>query len=203
AAELLVPKVKHARATAAVARRVAATPGRLAVVGLGPDGREHLTVHARRRLLEADVVLGYQPYVEQVRQWLPATPTESSPIGQEHERARRALDLALGGQRAALVSSGDPGIYGMAGLVLEELDARGLADRCADLVEVVPGVTAAGAAAAVLGAPLMADFAALSLSDLQVPWATIARRLELLARAELALALYNPSSTRRRERFRA
>src|SRR5439155_1501338 len=146
AAELLVPKVKHARATAAVARRVAATPGRLAVVGLGPDGREHLTVHARRRLLEADVVLGYQPYVEQVRQWLPATPTEPSAIGQEHERARRALDLALGGQRVALVSSGDPGIYGMAGLVLEELDARGLADRCADLVEVVPGVTAAGAA---------------------------------------------------------
>ncbi len=202
AAELLVAKVKHPRATAALARRAGVMPGRLSVVGLGPDGRDHLTVRARQRLLEADVVVGYHPYVEQVRAWLPATPAEPSDIGRERERAERALDLALGGRRVALVSSGDPGIYGMAGLVFEALAARGLTERHADLVEVVPGVTAASAVAAVLGAPLMSDFAVLSLSDLQIPWGSIERRLRLLAQADLTLAIYNPSSRRRAPLFR-
>ncbi len=201
ATELLVPKVKQARATAAIARYAGRALGRLSVIGLGPDGREHLTVRARQRLLEADVVLGYRPYVEQVRAWLPATPVEPSDIGCERERAARALDLALGGRKVALVSSGDPGIYGMAGLVLEELAGRGLAERRSELVEIVPGVTAASAAAAVLGAPLLADFAVLSLSDAQMPWSIIEPRLRQLASSDLTLALYNPTSRRRGERF--
>src|SRR5581483_3146084 len=129
------------------------------------------------------------------------TPLEGSEIGRERDRAARALDLALAGRRVALVSSGDSGVYGMAGLVFEELAARGLVERHPDLVEVVPGVTAATAAAAVLGAPLLADFAVLSLSDLQTPWETIERRLRLFAESGVALALYNPSSRRRAPRF--
>jgi precorrin-3B C17-methyltransferase len=136
-----------------------------------------------------------------VRAWLPATPTEPWDIGRERERADRALDLALAGRRVAVVSSGDAGIYGMAGLVFEALETRGLAHGSDQLVEVIPGVTAASAAAAALGAPLMADFAVLSLSDLQVPWAEIERRLDLLAQSGMTLALYNPTSRRRADRF--
>lgn len=112
---------------------------------------------------------------------------------QERERVDAALDAAQSGQRVALVSSGDAGIYGMAGIALERAEARALGLT----IEIVPGVTAASAAAARLGAPLMLDYATISLSDLLVPWATIAHRVKCVAAADLVIALYNPRSHKR------
>jgi cobalt-precorrin 5A hydrolase/precorrin-3B C17-methyltransferase len=189
--ELLVEKQRSSMATVAVARVFSV--GQLAVVGIGPGGRDQLTFEALEALRHADVVVGYTLYVDLVRQWLPLATTEALPLGEESERARRAVALARAGKRVALVSSGDAGIYGLAGLVYEEL-----AEDSTLAMTVVPGVTAASSAAALLGAPLMADFAAISLSDLQMPATAIVQRLEAAAQADLATVLYNPASQRRR-----
>jgi len=165
------------------------------VVGLGPGDPQLLTGQARAALEAADVIIGYVPYLELVRAWRPTADYRPSPIGQEHARAAEALRLAAEGRTVALVSSGDAGVYGMAGAVLEALERWDPAARPA--VEVIPGVTALLAAAALLGAPL-ADFAVVSLSDLLVPWPVIARRLEAAAAADFVLVLYNPASAGRR-----
>ena len=161
--------------------------GRLLVVGLGPGDPALLTGQARGVLEAADVLVGYAPYLDQVRAWRPSGDYRPSPIGQERARAREAVALAAAGQTVALVSSGDAGVYGMASLALEELAAWEGASS--PELEVVPGVSALLAAAALLGAPLAGDFAAVSLSDLLVPWPTIARRLEAVAAADFVLAL--------------
>lgn len=197
AAELLVPKTKSARATVAVAR--IAPPrsrGLLRLVGIGPGSPRCLTPEAREAITTADAVVGYGPYIDQVRPLIAGQAVYSSPIGDELERCRLAIQLAGAGQRVALVSSGDPGIYGMAGPALELLADEPEAAQDLD-VEVVPGVSAAQAAASLLGAPLMSDFAVISLSDLMTPWEVIERRLEHLAAADVALAIYNPASARR------
>src|SRR5579885_3208895 len=166
--------------------------GRLFVVGLGPGDPALLTGQARSALETAEVLVGYAASLDQVRAWLPEREYRPSPLGAETERAAEALALAAAGRRVALVSSGDAGVYGMASVALEALERwRGTPPP----VEIVPGVTALLAAAAVLGAPLGTDFAAISLSDLLVPWETIARRLEA---ADFVLALYNPASSARR-----
>lgn len=170
--------------------------GRLLVVGIGPGDPALLTGQARAALEAADVLVGYGAYLDQVRIWLPERDYRPSPIGAERERARDALSLAAEGRTVALVSSGDAGVCGMASLALEALESWG-AER-APAVEIVPGVTALLAAAALLGAPLGTDFAAVSLSDLLVPWTTIARRLEAVAAADFVVALYNPASAGRR-----
>ncbi|MHB8620353.1 MAG: precorrin-3B C(17)-methyltransferase [Chloroflexota bacterium] len=189
---LVVPKRKSANVTAAVAR--VGRRGRVDVVGLGPGSLDQLTRQAMESLRAADVIVGYSLYVDMVRQWLPLAQCEGLPLGEEVQRARRAIDLARQGRRVALVCSGDAGIYGLAGLLYEELDGSP-----ADLdVEVLPGVTAASSAAALLGAPLMADFAAISLSDLLTPTELILGRLEAAAQADLVVVLYNPASQRRR-----
>jgi precorrin-3B C17-methyltransferase len=170
--------------------------GRVLVVGLGPGDPALLTGQARAVLEAADIVVGYEAYVTQVRAWRPHGDYRASPIGQERERARTAVALAAAGRTVALVSSGDAGVYGMASLALEELERW---DGCSPPgLEVVPGVTALLAAGALLGAPLGMDFAAVSLSDLLVPWPTIARRLDAAAAADFVLALYNPASRERR-----
>jgi precorrin-3B C17-methyltransferase len=175
-------------------------PGRLFVVGLGPGDPALLTPHARAALEAAETVCGYSAYVEQVRAWLPGAALRPSPIGEEQARAREAVALAAAGQTVALVSSGDAGVYGMASVAIEEWERwpRGRAPA----VEVVPGVTALLAAAALLGAPLGTDFAAVSLSDLLVPWSTIARRLAAVAAADFVVALYNPASRGRQWQLR-
>jgi precorrin-3B C17-methyltransferase len=117
----------------------------------------------------------------------------SSGMRQEVQRCRTALAQAAAGRTVSLVSSGDPGVYGMAGLTIELARAEGLTVP----IEIVPGVTAASAAAASLGAPLMLDFAVISLSDLLVPWPVIRKRLEAVAQADLVVALYNPRSKKR------
>lgn len=170
--------------------------GQLWVVGLGPGAPELLTGEARAALERAEVIVGYGAYVEQVRAWLPHARYRAWPIGAERERAREAVQLAATGQTVALVSSGDAGVYGMAGLALEEWERLPPAGRPA--LAVLPGVTALLAAAALLGAPLGTDFAVVSLSDLLVPWPTIARRLEAAAAADFVLGLYNPASAGRR-----
>jgi precorrin-3B C17-methyltransferase len=166
--------------------------GSLDIIGLGPGGPEHRTPQAAEAIREAQVVIGYGPYVDQAGDLLgPAHEVVRGRIGEETARAEEALARAAAGARVALVSSGDAGVYGMA--------ARTLA-RAAELdieVRVIPGLTAALAAAALLGAPLADDFAVLSLSDRQVPWERVARRLEAVAAAGLALCLYNPRSGER------
>lgn len=163
------------------------SPGKLLVVGLGPGDRNFLTPHALECIRKSHTVVGYRPYLDLIADLLPGKEVISSGMRGERERAQAALNRAEKGKITAVVSSGDPGIYGMAGIILE------LASP--DLpVEVVPGVTAASAAASLLGAPLMLDFAVVSLSDLLVPWEKIAQRLEGAAWADYAMVLYNPRS---------
>jgi precorrin-3B C17-methyltransferase len=168
--------------------------GSLFIVGLGPGGPEHRTFAAAQAVREADVVIGYGPYVDQCADLLvDGQNVIRGRMGEELARAEEAVVLARAGARVALVSSGDAGVHGMA--------ARTLA-LAGDLrVEVIPGVTAALAVAARLGAPLADDWATLSLSDLHVPWATVERRLIALSASGIALALYNPRSATRTEPF--
>lgn len=198
---LIVTKQKSAHATVAIARRgdAARDRGRLTLVGLGPGALDLLTPRARRALDVADLVIGYRAYLDSIASLAPAKRLRPYEIGQERERAQDAIRLAQEGRRVALVSSGDIGVYGMAGLVFELL-AEGPADPSQGNVdvEVVPGITAASAAGSLLGAPLMLDFAAISLSDLLVPWDSIERRLTAAAEADLTVVLYNPASGRRR-----
>lgn len=189
---LVVEKRRSIEATVAVARR-AGPEGHLAVVGLGPGDPALRTPAAAAAVRQADVVIGYGPYVDLAEDLLAARQAVvRSPIGAETERVTEALGRAAAGERVALVCSGDPGIYAMASLVVE------LAPRHGDPpIDVVPGVTAALAAAAVLGAPLGHDHAAVSLSDLLTPWAVIERRLRAVAEGDFTVSLYNPRSKRR------
>jgi precorrin-3B C17-methyltransferase len=174
----------------------------LSIVGLGPGGPEHRTAAAERAVRDADVVIGYGPYVDQCADLLDGQEVVRGRMGEETARAEEAVERARTGARVALVSSGDAGVHGMAArtLALAAGGAAGLAAR--DLaVEVIPGVTAALAVAARVGAPLADDWATVSLSDLHMPWATIERRLTALAGAGIALALYNPRSRTRTEPF--
>ncbi|MGZ4279752.1 MAG: precorrin-3B C(17)-methyltransferase [Solirubrobacteraceae bacterium] len=169
--------------------------GRLDIVGLGPGGPEHRTAAATAAVRAADLVIGYGPYVDQCADLLDGQEVVRGAMGEEAARADEALRRAASGARVALVSSGDPGVHGMAARTLAR--AAELADDERPALEVVPGVTAALAAGALLGAPLGDDFAALSLSDLHVAWDVVERRLTAVAAAGLALALYNPRSRTR------
>ncbi|HTY20599.1 MAG TPA: cobyric acid synthase, partial [Geobacteraceae bacterium] len=177
---------------------------KLFVVGIGPGDLKHMTFEAREAVENADVVVGYKSYLDLIRPLLVGKKTVSSGMKQEIERCREALSLAASGRTVALVSGGDAGVYGMAGLVLELLEADPYV--CPDQGErtasspqgieivIVPGVSAVQAAASVLGAPLMHDFAVISLSDLLTPWELIEKRLEAAATADLVTAIYNPRS---------
>ena len=170
--------------------------GKLHLVGLGPGSLDHLTPAAQTALEQADSVVGYGPYLEQVAPLLQGKNLVTTELGQELQRAAKAVDLALGGHCVALVSSGDAGIYGMAGPLFRVLADRGW-DGKQPPVEIIPGVSAMQAAAALLGAPLVQDFCAISLSDLLTPWETIQLRIEAAARADFVIALYNPRSRER------
>jgi len=165
--------------------------GTLYIVGLGPGDTAYLTPAARSAIERADVVSGYKTYLELIPELLSGKETFSTGMRQETERCREALRRAAAGATVALVCAGDAGIYGMAGLVLELQQVEGPEGVN---VEVVPGISAVQAAAARLGAPLMHDFAVISLSDLLTPWASITRRLEAAAGADFVIALYNPKS---------
>jgi precorrin-3B C17-methyltransferase len=175
-------------------------PGRLAVVGLGPGSPDQLTGAASAALRGADLVVGYRGYVDPIPSELTSAVREGYALGQERPRARRAAEAAAGGAQVALVSGGDPGVYGMAALALDEVAELGAGGPEAI---VVPGVTAALAAAALLGAPLAVDFACLSLSDLLLPWPELEAKVEALAAADIVLVLYNPASPTRRRPWHA
>ncbi|HEY4401994.1 MAG TPA: precorrin-3B C(17)-methyltransferase [Acidimicrobiia bacterium] len=191
-AELVVPKQANAVATVAIARR-ARPAGRLRIVGLGPGAPALRTPAAETAVRHAQVVIGYAPYVDSCADLLePHHEVVRSPIGEEVVRAKQALAEAAGGREVALVCSGDPGVYAMASIALElAADAPGAE------IETVPGVTAALASSAAVGAPLGHDFATISLSDLLTPWEAIEARVRAAATADFALALYNPRSERR------
>lgn len=166
---------------------------KLFVVGIGPGGLNHMTFEARDAIERAEVVVGYQAYLDFIEPLLAGKEIISSGMTREVERCRKALETAVAGKTVALVSSGDAGIYGMAGLVMELAGGREPHDVVPEIV-VVPGVSALQAAASVLGAPLMHDFAVISLSDLLTPWDAIERRLALAAAGDFVIALYNPRS---------
>lgn len=163
------------------------------VVGLGPGGEAFMTAGARAAMEQADVLCGYTVYVELVKPLYPGKETYATPMTKELERCRWALQAAAGGKTVAMVCSGDAGVYGMAGPLLQLARQEFPAVE----IEVVPGVTAALSGAAVLGAPLAHDFCVISLSDLLTPWAQIERRLALAAAGDFAICLYNPSSKKR------
>ncbi|OAI47043.1 hypothetical protein AYO44_10215, partial [Planctomycetaceae bacterium SCGC AG-212-F19] len=162
------------------------------VVGIGPGDPALMTKQALQALRDADVIIGYEGYLRPLRVLGLKAEMIAHPIGAEIERARQALELAGAGKQVALVSSGDAGVYGMASLLIESAEAVPDVE-----VEIVPGITAAMAAAALLGAPLGHDFACISLSDLLTPWELIARRLDAAARSNFVVVLYNPLSQRR------
>lgn len=170
-------------------------PGTVAVVGLGPAGPQWLTPEARAELAAAEHLVGYKTYVDRVPGRV-GQQRHASDNRVEADRARHALELAAGGARVAVVSSGDPGIFAMAAAVMEQLEAGGAAFASVE-VRVVPGLSAMQAAAARVGAPLGHDFCVLSLSDVMKPWAVIERRLDAIGAADLALAVYNPRSRTR------
>lgn len=179
--------------------------GYLAIVGLGPGRRDLMAPRAIQMIQEADLVIGYRVYIEQVQDLLGDKEIHISELTHEVERATLAVQSARAGRRVCIVSSGDAGIYGMAGLVLDifsqtsEETVSSSSDHVSEpYVEVIPGISALNAAAALLGAPLMHDFAAISLSDLLTPWSKIAQRLSAVAGADLVVVLYNPSSRKRR-----
>ncbi len=158
-----------------------------------------MSLKAYRLLQQVEVVIGYKTYIELISELLSADQEIiKSKMTEEVERANQVIDLARKGKSVAIISSGDPGVYGMAGLILEVREKRRLVEL---EVEIVPGITAASAAAASLGAPLMHDYAVISLSDLLTPWEVIEGRLKKAARADFVAALYNPKSSRRTEQI--
>ena len=181
----------------------------LYVVGIGPGNPEHLTGRATSVLGSVEVVAGYTTYIDLIRPLIDGKEIISTGMTREVARVEAAIDTALSGKSCAIVSSGDPGIYAMAGLVFETCQIKGIAivgpqsksgghtDDKALTVEVVPGIPALGAGAALLGAPLTHDFAAISLSDLLTPWELIEKRLEAAALADFVIVLYNPKSKKR------
>lgn len=161
-------------------------------VGIGPGGRDYFTEEAMQTLQAADVIAGYTVYVDLVRDLFPDKETFSTPMKQEIERCRWAIETAQSGKNVAMVCSGDAGVYGMAGLLFELADQYEGVD-----VEVVSGVTAAMSGAAVLGAPIGHDFCLISLSDLLTPWELIEKRLRCAGEGDFAISLYNPRSKKR------
>lgn len=163
------------------------------MVGIGPGSEGDITLRAQAALTGSDLVVGYKAYLGIIKDLLKGKPTLSSGMGEEKERCQVALEEAAKGKVVSLVSSGDPGVYGMAGLTLELVSQSGSAVP----IEVIPGVPASYAASALLGAPLAHDHAIISLSDLLTPWELIEKRLRLAAQGDFSIVLYNPKSSQR------
>lgn len=165
---------------------------RIYVTGLGPGAADQMTIRAKKVLEKCPVIIGYTVYIDLIREEFPDKIFLSTPMRKEADRCRMAFAEAQKGQDVAMVCSGDAGIYGMAGLICE------IGKDYPDVgIEVVPGITAASGGAAVLGAPLMHDFAVISLSDLLTPWEKIEKRIRAAAEADFVICIYNPSSKKR------
>lgn len=200
---LIVPKVSYGRAVSiAVARLPLASHkspkrGKLFLLGIGPGKPEHMTFKVREAISNSAVVIGYQTYIKLIEPFLGQKEVIATGMGAEVERVKLAISLAKSGKSVSLISSGDTGIYGMAGLVGEILG-----EQPGDIdIEVIPGVPLLVASAALLGAPITGDFATISLSDYLVPWEEIVLRLKLAAEGNFVIILYNPRSQRRKHQL--
>lgn len=169
---------------------------RLYVVGIGAGGYEGLTVGAAKRLEDSEVIIGYTVYCELIKPYFPNKEYVSTAMTCETDRCRIALSLAAGGKKAALICSGDAGVYGMASPALE------LAAEYGVEVECIPGVTAACSCAAILGSPITCDFCVISLSDLLTPAETVEKRIRAAAESGICTVIYNPASKKRADRLK-
>jgi len=169
--------------------------GKLYIVGLGPGGKEDMTLRAVKAIEDSNIIAGYTTYVNLIRDMIHGKKVFATGMRRERERCKKAVFYAERGNRVCIVSSGDPGVYGMAGLVLEIIAKQNSKIE----VEIIPGVTSATAGGALLGAPLMNDFAVISLSDLLTPWDVIQQRIQAAARSDFVIVLYNPVSKKRRK----
>ena len=176
---------------------------KLYIVGIGPGHPDLMTVAAQQAILKSDYIIGNTTYLSQIEPLLPGKKVITSSMGEEIARARHALELASGGNTVSIISGGDAGVYGMAGIVLEIAEKDG-ADADADAstrIQVIPGVTAANAAASIIGSPITSDFASISLSDLLTPWEDIEKRIAAAAASDFVIVLYNPKSRNRNTNF--
>ncbi len=175
--------------------------GKIYLVGFGPGAEEHMTYKAKSAIAEADVVIGYTTYIKLVKDLLDGKEVIRKGMTEEIDRCIEAYEQAKLGKTVALISSGDIGVYGMAGPTYEVLLQAGWTPNADIQIEIVPGSTALSACASLVGAPLTHDFCSISLSDLLTPWPVIAGRLEAAARADFVVALYNPKSGRRTQQI--
>ncbi|TYP71337.1 precorrin-3B C(17)-methyltransferase [Paenibacillus methanolicus] len=173
------------------------TTGKLLIVGFGPGSFEHITKRAKEAIQESDIVIGYNTYVDLIRGLLSEQQVVRTGMTEEVSRAQEAVRQAEAGRKVAVISSGDAGVYGMAGLVYEVLMERGWRRETGVEVEIIPGISAINSTASLLGAPVMHDACTISLSDHLTPWRVIERRVEAAASADFVIALYNPRSGRR------
>lgn len=162
------------------------------VVGIGPGSLDNMTPYAKAAIEKSDVVVGYTVYVELVKELTRGKEVLSTPMKKEVDRCKMALDSALENKTVAFVCSGDAGVYGMAGIMIQVAKEHPEVE-----IEIVPGITAACSGAALLGAPLIHDFSIISLSDLLTPWDLIMKRVKLAAEADMSIVLYNPKSKKR------
>jgi precorrin-3B C17-methyltransferase len=171
----------------------------LYIIGIGPGNLSDISRRAYQILKEVEVIVGYKKYIECIKELISEEQQiYISGMRKEKERVQKAIDYANQGKSCALISSGDPGVYGMAGLALEMVEKQKINLK----TEIIPGITAANAAAAVLGAPLMHDYTVISLSDILTPWDLIKKRLEAAAAADFITTLYNPRSSRRKKQLK-
>ena len=171
--------------------------GKLYIVGVGPGHHDHMTFRAKEVISESDTIVGYETYVNLVQDLIEGKTVHRYAMTQEVERAHQCIDLAKSGKIVSLVSSGDPGIYGMAGLIYETLAETGWNPKDGLQVEIIPGVSALNSCASIVGSPLMTDFAVVSMSDLLVPWEIIEKRVESAAQGDFVIVIYNPASKKR------
>ena len=163
--------------------------GKIYVVGIGPGKKADMTFKAYEKMKNSDIIVGYKTYTDLIKEYFPNTEIRSSSMMKEVDRCLEVLDLAKAGKNVALISSGDAGIYGMAGIMYEIINENDNIE-----VEVIAGVTATNAAAAIVGAPIMHDYVTISLSNLLTDWELIKKRLELAAQGDFIVSLYNPKS---------
>jgi precorrin-3B C17-methyltransferase len=171
--------------------------GKLYIVGVGPGHHDHMTFRAKQVIEESNTIVGYETYVNLVEDLIAGKEVHRYAMTQEVERAHQCIDLAKSGKIVSLVSSGDPGIYGMAGLIYEVLAEEGWDRKNGLYVEIIPGVSSLNSCASLVGSPLMTDFAVVSMSDLLVPWEIIVKRVEAAAQGDYVIVIYNPSSKKR------
>lgn len=168
------------------------------VIGTGPGSEKYMTKEALEAIKECDTIVGYKTYIKLIKHLLVGKVVIENGMRQEKERCLEALELSSQGKKVALISGGDSGVYGMAGLILELNSKRNKAED----INIIQGVTSSISAASVLGAPLMHDFCQISLSDLMTPWSIIEKRIKMASDADFVICIYNPRSKGRSEHLK-